>query len=362
MTTVLFLVSLVGAAIAAVVGLRVLTRKAAPPPDPTSGQVRRAEAELKSATLPAQGQLDALDTLPEGVPLAQLLADRTGPLVPPEALRRRAERLQARYIKTRAPEPMRALAKLLIDTMECGIPDAFRFHDAIRIFLATAPADVLAEFAPEAEARFDALAPWFEVDLSIAALQTARDRSPGPLDRLVEAAETQREASHVGKVDDLLARIGQASAQGLPAAGDALLLASAICKRPHLAPRAVSEMAMHPNDPVWTAAWMMMEARLLAEGELSNIPAFRSRVMRSLRSDDPGLAAEAAEAAQALIDADMAGDLSMLWRAVEGALARFSPPPVPLQSLATRLGLDTTGEEGEDDPDTGSNLSRDTDG
>jgi len=340
MTFFFFIAALLAAGILALVGLRIISRKAAPPPDPTSGQARKVEAQLKQPDLPQQGQLDQVDTPPEGVPLSQLLADRSGPLVPPEALRRRAERLQARFVKSRAPEPMRALARLLIDTVECGMPDAYQFHDAIRVFLATAPEQVLAEFAPEAEARFEGFAPWFQADLCIAALRTAQARVPGPLDRFVEAAEARREAIQVAKVDTLLSRIGEAALRGQSAAGDALLLASTVAKRPHLAPRAVSEMAMHSSDPVWTSAWLMLEARALSEGALGNIPAFRSRVMRSLRSDDPGLVAEAADAARSLVDAEAAGDLSVLARAIDGALTRFAPPPPQLVELAAYLGME----------------------
>jgi hypothetical protein len=339
MSTGVFLLLLVLAAVAAWIGMRLITQKVHPPKDETIQRVRKAAAELKQPVAEPIGQLDQLDTPPEGVSLAELLAARQGPLVPPEALQRRALRLQERHTKTKAPEPMRALAKLLIDTVDAGITDPYGFHEAARIFLACAPEPVLEEFAPEAEARFDALRPWLEIDLAMAALQSAGDRVKGPLDTLLTMAEYQREALHIARVDELLARIGHAAAQGQSAAGDALVLARYLCNRPALMPRAVSEMAMHPNDPVWTAAWLMLETRALLEGQLSNIPAFRSRVMRSLRSDDPALVAAAADATGQMLDAEAAGDLSVLWEAVGAALYRFTPPPGPLLALADRLGI-----------------------
>jgi hypothetical protein len=341
MTTGPILLGILALAIAGIALLRVLGRKAAPPPDPVSGQVRKTEAALKRPPEAPRGPLDAVDTPPDGATLADLLAARTGPLVPPEALVRRAERLQARHSSERNPALMRALAKLLIDTVDCGLPDATRFHDAARIFLATAGAEVLAEFAPEAEARFDALTPWFENDLSVAALRSTAARVPGPLDPLLAQVEQWREAMHVAKVDALLAGIGQAADAGLPAAGDALLLARHACKRPRLMQRAVAEMAMHPESPTWISAWLMLEGRALEAGELSNPTAFRSRVMRSLRSEDPILAAAAGDAVGQLLDADCAGDISVLVGAVNGALMRFETPPRPITDLAARLGIAT---------------------
>jgi len=343
MTIGLIIASLFIALAVAFFGLRLLGGKPEDPAALPRQSLRtprpRPSLETVIAPPPRHGQLDQVDTLPEAVPLSQLLADRQGPHVAPEALSRRAARLQERYRSDRKPEPMRALAKLLVDTVDAGLPDAQGFHDAARLFLATAPEAVLAEFAPEAEARFEALTPWLELDLSIAALRSVEERAPGPMTDFVAAAEDWREALHVTKIDELLTRIGHCAHEGRSAASDALLLARYIGKRPRLMPRAVSEMAMHPRDPVWTAAWLMLEDRALSTGSLSNIPAFRSRVMNGLRAEDPALVATAADAADTLLDHEAAGDLSTLWGAVQGALARIAPAPGPLRALADRLGL-----------------------
>ncbi|MEM7720812.1 MAG: hypothetical protein AAF376_00425 [Pseudomonadota bacterium] len=339
MSTGAFLLIVLLTAAVIAVGLFALFQRAKPTPPPPSLPARSQLAKPASAQDTEQRRLDALDTVPEGVPLADLLAMRTDPMVAPEALHYRAERLQTRHSASQAPEPMRALAKLLIDTVDAGLPDPNLFHDAARIFLASAPQDVMAETVPELRARFEALGPWLDIDLSLAALRSAQARMPGVPDPLVAAAEARQEALYTERLDGLLARIGAAAAEGRMASGDALLLANLIGKRPALSTRAVSEMSAHASDPVWAAAWLVLEARSLSVGLPVTQPAFRGRAMTALRSDTPELVGTAADAIQTLLDADAAGDIAVLWSEVGAALNRVVPAPAPLLDLADRLGI-----------------------
>lgn len=337
-TGVFLLIVLLTAAVIAV-GLLALLRRPKPTPRPKGLPARSQFAKPVSAQDSEQGRLDAIDTVPDGVPLSDLLAARAAPIVAPEALLYRAERLQTRHSVSRAPEPMRALAKLLIDTVDAGLPDPNLFHDAARIFLATALPDVMAEAVPELHARFDRLAPWLDIDLSTAALQSAQARVPGVLDPLVKAAEARRETVYVARIDALLARIATCASDGRMATGDALMLANQICKRPDLAPRAISEMSAQSDNPVWAAAWLVLETRSLAAGLPVTHPAFRGRAMTALRSDMPDLVGAAADAIQGLLDAEAAGDIAVLWAEVGAALNRLAPAPAPLLELADRLGI-----------------------
>ncbi len=335
----MFILLLLLVALVAALGLRAMMPKRQRPPKGAKERVERATQELKDRVANQGSHLDQIDTVPHGMTLAQLLAERPEPVSLPQALDRRALRLQARHRETGAPEPMRALAKLLIDTVDAGLPDPYAFHDGARVFLACAGPEVLAEFSDEADRRLTLLAPWLDLDLSTAALSVARDREPGVLDRLVDRAEVMRQQIWAARVDELLACIDSAALEGRPASGDALILATYVAKRPGLAPRAVSEMATHPNDPVWLTAWLMLEDRALAAGQAVNIPAFRSRVLTALSRRDPLLVATAADAAIGLLDVHAFQDHVALWEHVAGAMQRLDPTPHPLQDLAERLGI-----------------------
>jgi hypothetical protein len=340
MSTGVFLLILLAAIVLVALALRAMMRLPKAEPRPNPDRLRRAAFDLERRAVASTGShLDDLDTVPENLPLADLLAARSGPPVAPQALERRAERLHMRFRSERRAEPMRALARLLIDCVDAGLPDAYAFHDAARVFFAHAPAEVLAEFAPEAEARFNALTPWLSIELSTGTLRAAQARVPGPLDNLLAAAEARAEKVHVARVDALLASIGQAAAEGRSAHGDALILANYVTNRPGLAPRVVSEMAMHKGDPIWTTAWLMLETREIAAGREVNLPAFRNRVMAGMASTDPAVLATAADALHALLDASAAGDMSVVWSAVGGALNRTKPAPAALIDLADRLGI-----------------------
>lgn len=340
MSTALFLSILIATIIMVALFLRAMLRLPKPEPRPDPTRVQRAAFDLERRAAGSAGrQFDELDAVPDDVPLADLLAARRAPPVVPQALDRRADRLQVRFRSERRAEPMRALARLLIDCIDAGLPDPYVFHDAARVFLAHAPSEVLAEFAPEAEARFDALAPWLDIELSTGTLRAAQARVPGPLDNLLAAAEARAARLHVARVDGLLASIAQAAAEGRSAHGDALILANYVTNRPGLTQRVVSEMAMHKGDPIWTTAWLMLETRAIAAGREVNLPAFRNRVMAGMASTDPAVLATASDALHALLDASAAGDMSVVWGAVGGALNRTKPAPAALIDLADRLGI-----------------------
>ena len=339
MSSMLTILILLAIAAVAAFGFRMAMPKRQRPPKGVTERVQRATQDMQNRVTRQSSHLDQADTLPEGVPLAQILANRPVPVPLPQGLNRRAERLQARHRETGAPENMRALAKLLIDTADAGLPDAYAFHDGARVFLACADTQVLGEFAVEAEARLPELASWLDLDLSIAALAVARERAPGVLDRLVARTEAMRQQIWAARVDELLASIAHCASQGRHASGDALVLATYVAKRPDLAPRAVSEMAMQPNDPIWLTAWLMLETRVLAAGHGVNIPAFRSRLMSALSRRDPLLVAAAADAAQVLLDHEAFQDINALWERVAHAMNRVQPPPKALHDLAQRLGI-----------------------
>lgn len=339
-----FLVIFAFAVLAALVALRAVLRARAPDLRPAAPALPVDDAQAPGAAR-GKGFLDALDTVPEGVPLSDLLALREAPLVVPQGLERRAARLQERYRTTRRPEPMRALARLLLDAVDTGLQDPMTFHNALRLFLATAPDDILAEAAPHFEARAEGLAPWLALDLATPALNAVEARVPGTFGGLVAAAEARGAAEALHETDRLLATIGVAASQGRAAPSAALQLAKLLGRHPALMPRAVAEMASHQTDPVWMACWLTVETRALATGQPVNVPALRSRAMRGLRTSDPNLVNTAATAAEALVDAGLIVDPDALWSTVTEAMTRLGPPPPALLLLADRLGMPRPGAE-----------------
>ncbi len=339
MSSILTILALLAVAVVAAYGFRMAMPNRAAKPKGASNRTTGQSVDLKERLARSASHLDQVDTIADGVTLSELLQNRPDPVPLPQGLLRRAERLQLRHRETSTPEPMRVLAKLLIDTVDAGLPDVYAFHDAARILLSCADDGVLHEFAAEAEQRLMALTPWLDLNLSAAALEAAQQRVPGALDRLVDRMDSVRQQIWTDRVDELLSSIGQCAQQGRPASGDSLALANYIAKRPELAPRAVSEMAVHPESAVWLTAWLMLEGRLLASDHPVTVPAFRGRVLSAFSQNDAPLVATAADAAQVLLDHSAFADVSGLTVQVSDAMARVQPAPKALMDLAERLGI-----------------------
>lgn len=342
MSSALFISIFLAVAVLAALGLRAMM-PGRPSKTSTPDRVQSAAQDLRDKIANQSSHLDEVDTVPQGVPLAALLAANGGVAALPPALDRRAQRLLAQFRQHGRPEPMRALAKLLVETAEAGLPDAYGFHEAARQFLANAPAEVLGEFAAEVDARLPAFGPWIDLPLSIAALDAADARSDGAMGGLAHRAEAFRAEIWTARVDELLAQIGHCAEQGRAASGGALSLTTYVVKRPELMPRVVSEMATHPHDPVWLTAWLMLETRALDADLQVNVPAFRNRVIGAFDQPDPVLLIAASDAAQKLLDLEAVPNVLVLAQRVERAVGSIGRVPPALQELADRLGVAASG-------------------